>query len=120
MSLETKLYQMLSTHPGLSILTDVFPVIAPENTKAPYCVYEQVSGGREYTHQGYAGLKRPRVQISCYGSTYEQAKEVAAQVTAAMENWVYPCFQAGESDGFEEDVGLYHVPVDFYINYEGE
>lgn len=119
MSFENELYQHLTTFPNLEGVK-VYAVNAPNGIKPKYIVYEQVSGGRQYTHDGYAGLKRPRVQISCYAKTYEDAKDLATKVTVAMENWVYTVFQSGESDAFEENTGLYNVPVDFLIWYEGE
>ena len=120
-------YQRLLTYPGLTALIGdrVYAVTADDEATAPYCVYEQVSGGKRYTHGGYAGLQRPRMQVTCYASTYEVAKDISVQVTAAMESWpaasvlVGSAFQQNEIDLYDNDTGLYIVPVDFFITYYG-
>lgn len=100
----------------------VYGATAPQSVVKPYIVYHKLSPGREYSHDGFSKLSRSRVQISCYGETYGSAKQVAAQVIAAMESWqaggVRFAPLAGEQDLFEQDTGLYHVPVDFFVHFE--
>lgn len=119
--IESALYTRLSTYAPLTALvgTRIYPLVAPQGTTLPYCVYRKVSPGRQYTLDGYA-IERPRMQVSCYGATYGQAKGVAVQVTAAVESWAAVGFgwQVGEVDLHEKDTGLYHVPVDFFIWYK--
>lgn len=125
MGLIADLHTRLTTYPGLTELVGnkVWPVQARQGAVMPYCVFFQVSGGRKYSHSGYSNLQRPRIQVSCYARTYDGAKEVAAQVTAALESWssvnakVCGVFQQNEVDLSEED--WYHVPVDFFIWYKG-
>ena len=128
MGLTTDFYTRLTTYAGLTALisTRVYGGDnAPDKATKPYCVYSQVSAGRKYTHGGYAGIQRPRMQVNCYAETYEVAKEVAAQVTAALESWsvanvqVGAAFQDNEVDLYEKDTGLYVVPVDFFVWYHG-
>lgn len=125
MSIETALYTQLSSHAGLSALVDnrIYPVLAPQNVALPFVAYFKVSNQREYTHQGYAGLSKVRMQISCYGDDYSDVKAVAIQVTAAMEVWpaavtaVQAVFQDNETDIFEDGVMLYHIALDFFVWY---
>jgi hypothetical protein len=128
MGLITDFYTRLKTYAGLTALigTRVYGGDnAPDGVSRPYCVYSQVSAGRKYTHSGYAGIQRPRMQVNCYADTYEEAKEVAAQVTAAMESWpaanvqVGAAFQDNEVDLYDNETGLYVVPVDFILWYHG-
>lgn len=123
--IEEDLYSHLSTFTGLTALVGdrVYPVTAPQTVQAPFCVFFKVSDARIYSHQGFSGLERVRVQISCYAETYLEAKQVAEQVTAAMEAWlaanvkVQASFQENELDMYDSETGLYHVPVDFFIWY---
>lgn len=123
MSIETDLYTQLSTHAGLTALvsTKIYPVLAPQKVDLPYCVYLKVSNVRQYSHQGFSNLERVRLQISCFAKTYSTAKDVAAQVIAAMEAWSASSVQAvipdGEEDLYEEDTETYHIPLDFIVWY---
>jgi len=118
-------YTRLSTYPGLVALIGdrIYPVEAPQGEKRQYCVYEQVSGGRRYSHSGYSNLQRPRMQVSCYAETYEAAKDIAAQVTAALESWFTLKTggnrQQNEIDMIDPATGLKVVVVDFFIWYKG-
>jgi hypothetical protein len=127
MGLITDFYVRLTTYAGLTTLVGdrVWAVDTEQGEVAPYCVYSQISGGRRYSHSGYSGLQRPRMQVNCYAKTYEEAKDVAAQVTAALESWpgvnaaVGSAFQQNEIDLFDAETVLYFVPVDFLIWYKG-
>jgi len=116
-------YTRLTTYPGLTALISdrIWPVEAEQGVKEPYCVYEQVSGGRRYSHDGYSNLQRPRMQISCYADTYEMAKGIAAKVTEALETWssvnLNGVFQQNELDLIDPETGFYVVSVDFFIWY---
>jgi gamma-glutamylcysteine synthetase len=127
MGLIEDFYGRLSTYPGLVALVNdrIWPVEAEQGVKEPYCVYEQVSGGRRYSHSGYSNLQRSRMQVNCYADTFEAAKEIAAQVTAALESWseanvkAVGSFQQNEIDMIDIDTGFYVVMVDFFVWYKG-
>lgn len=120
--IESALYTRLTTYAPLTALisTRTYPVVAPQGTTLPYCVYRKVSPGRRYTMDGYAGIQRPRMQVSCYGATYGQAKGVAAQLIAAVESWagVESAWVENEVDFYDKDTNTYHVPVDFFAWYK--
>lgn len=119
--IEETLYSYLSGHAGLSALVGnrIYPVVAPQGVTKPYCVCKKVSNARQYAMGGIVAAQRHRFQVSCFGTTYSSAKNVAAQVTAALEAWkaaeVLAAFAINEIDMYEQDTGLYHIPVDFYI-----
>lgn len=125
MSIEEDLYAYMSTYAGLTELvgTRIYPLVAPQNVQKPYCTYQKISTGRQYSHSGYSGLQRPRMQVSCYAETYSQAKAVAAQVVAAVEAWsaanarVQAALQENEQDFYDEETKLYYVPVDIFCYY---
>ena len=119
MSIEIELFNRLKAQVPL-VSNRVYAGIAPQGVTKPYLVYTKVSPGRQYTHGGYADLQRPRMQVSCYGTTYGSAKAVAGEVITAMEGWpgsndVQAAFIEGEQDMFEQDTGLYHCPVDVIL-----
>lgn len=95
---------------------------ALQGMATPYLVVAKISSDRDYTHDGYSGLSRPRYQVSVFAPAYVEAKQTAEEVIAAMESWKADGIRfapvAGEQDFFVEAAGLYHVPVDFFIHYE--
>ena len=125
--IEEDLYSHLSTYAGLTALVGdrVYPVAAPQGIKPPFCVFLKVSNQRQYSHQGFSNLEQARLQVSCYADDPLEAKQVAAQVTAAMEAWpgvnvkAQAVFQDDETDLHDEyqSTGLYHVSVDFLVWY---
>lgn len=129
MSLQSDLYSHLSTYAGLTALVDerIYPLVAPQGAAYPHCVYSIVSNVRSYSHGGYSGLDRVRVQISCYaqdsstGAGYDMAKAVAAQVIAALENWNNVRVQAArpenEVDLYDAQAEAHYVPVDVFVWY---
>ena len=125
MGLIEDFYPRLSTYPGLVVLIGdrIWPVEAEQGEKRPHCVYEQVSGGRRYSHNGYSNLQRPRMQVNCYAGTYEIAKDIAAQVTEALESWFSVKTggnrQQNEIDMIDPATTFYVVVVDFFIWYKG-
>jgi len=125
MGLIEDFYTRLSTYPDLVALIDdrIWPIEAEQGVKEPHCVYEQVSGGRRYSHNGYSNLQCPRLQVSCYADTYEMVKDIAAQVTTALESWFSLKTggnrQQNEIDMIDPVTGLKVVVVDFFIWYKG-
>lgn len=68
--------------------TGIFPVQAPDEPGAPWVVYTQVSGQPlQESLQGTGRLTTGRWRITCYGSTYKQAKQLAAALKLAMISW---------------------------------
>lgn len=124
MGVESDLYGYLSTYAGLTALisTRIYPLVAPQNVTKPYCTYQKISLERKYSHQGFSDLQRPRLQVSCYGETYGQARTVADQLIVALEAWpgaanIQAVFVENEIDLYDYDTGLHYTPVDFYCYY---
>ena len=95
---------------------------APQGTLTPYVTVNEVSDAREYSHQGYSDLRRTRWQINVYAQTYVQAKQTAAEVITAMENWrgdgIHFTPLQNKLDLYEDATSLYHIPLDFFIYYK--
>jgi hypothetical protein len=122
MSLETKLYTLLSGNAGVVALvaTRIYPLTAPQEAAMPYVVYTRVSSGRLYSLTGYSNLEYPRMQVDCYGTTYSEAKLLSeAVVTAIRAATTFGTEQDDPQEMFEEDE-TYRVSIDFSIwNQEG-
>ena len=122
MNIEESLSSRLKTEVAL-VDGRVFPVKAPQGTAAPYIAYLKVSNKRYYTHSGFNGVSKARIQVSCFGKTYASSKSVADQVKEALESWarigkVQTVFIENELDLFNEEVKTYHIPIDFLITYD--
>lgn len=124
--LEEALFSYLTGYAGLSALigTRLYPVQFPQGVTLPAMTYQQVSSPEVYSHDGYSGLRSPRFQFTCRGSTYLEAKQVAAQLKAALRG--YAGLMAGsvnvrgarienEIDQIEPELGIYDVIVDAVI-----
>lgn len=99
-----------------------YPIKLPERAIFPAITYFQVSGIDNNTHDGYDGTFGARWQISCWGNTYGSAKVLANAVKLALRTFdgsltqiVSKSTMENETDFYEPDVKLYHVPVDFYF-----
>ena len=128
MVIEEALYAYLSSHAGLTALvsTRIYPLVMPQNATLPAVTFSKISGPRAHAMQQDAGLAYPRFQVSCWGGTYKQAKEVAGQVRAALQDYtgtmggaggvvVSGVFLEDENDLYEPGTQAYHIAIDFII-----
>ncbi len=111
--------EMRSYLAGESLTADKFYLmVATQSPMFPYGVIKKVSPGREYTHSG-ASHSVSRLQCSCFGESYFEAKTLAVEVIEKMEAWpdtesdVEAVFLVGEIDLLNE--GVHHIAVDFLI-----
>jgi len=131
-SVEKAVYDCLSADADLIALIGdkIYPVVAAQEVTTPYATYFKVSPGRQYTHGGASNLSTPRIQVDCYGGTYEEAKDLSDLVIAALEKLpqdnpkVQAVFCNDGSDAYEDvsdtyydNVDEYHVPIDVLIHY---
>ncbi len=128
MSIEEALYTRLSNHGGLSALvgTRIYPSVMPQGVTLPALTYRKTGGARVHAMGSDPGVARPRFELSCWSTSYNEAKDVGAQVRAALQRWrgtvsgvtVQDAFIKGEADSFEPDTGLHRVDLDFEINHQ--
>jgi hypothetical protein len=132
----------LTTDPGMIALlgtpaarpdstNGVFPVQAPDGPTMPYLVMNEVSGNSlSVTYAGTGVLTHERWRLSCYGTTYKNAKTFQKYVKQLLVSWlgVQPvgnatirgAFIAMETDE-QENLGkgtLFSSIVDFDFNYD--
>ncbi len=94
----------------------------PEGTALPYVILTKVSAPRASTHEGPDGTVVARFQVSAFGETYQQAKQLAALIyplqtysTATIRKIVL----SNENDLYESDTKIHHVALDFMVyHYE--
>ena len=119
MNIRQKVFQKLNN--ATKAKDRVWGMKAPQDTKRPYIVFYVVSDTKHKAHDGYTGLARPRVQISCYAETFQQAGELAEEVTDVLSDWgEATALHENEIDQYDEDTGIYHIPVDFFIQHKEE
>lgn len=75
------MYRLLSTGPNIVPLVGdaIFPIRRPESAEAPLIEFMQVSGFGEQAHTG-DGVDWPRFQLSCWGNTPDEAREIGEAV----------------------------------------
>ena len=69
----------------------------------PAVCMQVISGPREYQMSGPTGLKAARVQVECWGSTYEDAKRLARLVNTSLGGAIFGVVQGAFLDS-ERDI----------------
>lgn len=107
---------------GLSSLPNnsIYPLSAPDIQKPPYLVFLKVSSPRETDHDGFSGTVVSRFQTSIFATTYQAAKQYAAELygivytTSSTIAWIE---LVNERDLFESDTSYYHIALDFIVHH---
>jgi hypothetical protein len=87
------LFSLLSQAPDVAAqltapggLVKIFPLVAPQSTKRPYCCYQLIGGGPA---EGSSAICRlgdvARVQLSIFADTYQQIADVTAAVRSVLD-----------------------------------
>lgn len=130
MSFEEGLFAYLSTYPGLVPLvgTRVYPVLLPQNATLPAVTYTRLATPRLHEFEA-SFLPHPTFQFDCWAmdtaviSGYEEAKDVATQVVAALDIYrgamgaytVEASIVDSERDAYDPETKIWHVIVDVEI-----
>lgn len=100
----------------------IYPLILPQKPTMPAITYQQISATPYSTINQASGLALYRVQLSCYGNTYNEAKAVSKQVLSALQRFTGEGLQdvaiENEFDDYEQDTKLYKVVIDVEPHYE--
>lgn len=127
-NLAAGLFSALTADAGIAALigTRVYPVMLPENPTLPALIYKFV-GGRSTPTLTTSGMQRSRLEIDCYGATYDDASALRSAVIAALNG-----LQGQLADGtylqnadllnpgldfFEDEPRQYRCMVEFYLFY---
>ena len=65
----------------------IYPLILPEMPTYPAIAYQQVSAVHLHAMGSDAGLVRVRMQVTCWGSTYAEARAVADAITSKLSRY---------------------------------
>ena len=106
----------------------IYYVNAPQDVETPYIVFFKVSATRGRSLTGTSHLVTSHFQFSIFSETYYEAKQIAEQIQLALQDknneiiggdsGVRVSIQYdGEQDLYEPETGLYHIPVEYLIDY---
>jgi hypothetical protein len=96
-------------------------------TDLPAIVYREVHGDGEFSMDGPDQLQHSRMQFSCYGKLYRDAKRVARTLRAELEAFtgqlndgtvIEHMQRESETDLFEDAPLVYCTAIDFKITYQ--
>jgi len=110
----------------------IYPAVIPQNAASARCItYDQISTPRLRALDGLDGLSQPRFQINSWGTTYAEAKSLAAAVKGALADYSGTALGVVirdvsiEDEGDVEDLSpdvrsrrRYGVRQDFLVWYE--
>ncbi len=92
----------------------------PEGTPLPYIRITKISAPRASTHNGPDGTVMARFQVSVFGATYQQVKQLAAKIYPLQTystTTIRKIQLDNENDLFENDTNIHHVPLDFMVSH---
>ena len=127
MSVESELYDRLTTHAGLSALVSdrVYPGHLPQSPTLPALSFGRVSAGRPSAMGTDIGLVEARFQIDVWDKKYLSLVAVKEQVRAALQRWsttsgtiVRDTFFENEVDLYEDELEIHHAAIDVRLWYE--
>jgi hypothetical protein len=124
---EEALASRLTGFTGLTNLVSnrIYPVVLPENPTYPAVTYQRISAVRASAMSTDTGLVQTRVQVSIWSTLYSEAKSVKEQVRAALQRWrgtvlglvIEDTFIENETDLYQPEIPVYHLPVDATVHY---
>lgn len=124
MSVEAKLYSVLSGVNGCTF----YPVQLPDSVAtalpAVFGIYTKVGGTSIQNLEGDIDISRPRMQISIYATVYGTLKTIEAAVNAAMKaasvaGTLLNVSSSVPVDGFEQETRRFYTHMDFYCWDDG-
>ena len=126
MSFEEGLFYYLDNYAGLSAEVDdrIYPAKLPPSPVLPAVTYNRISTPRLSKFQDQF-LPHARFQFDCWAMEFSRAKNVAAQVKAALDVYsglmgtytVEVSLIDDEIDTYEPETGYWHSIIDAIIWY---
>ena len=105
----------------LAAAAPVFPETVAQNQAPPFIVYSRVYSGTQNILDGNGNppINQTRLQLDCWAATYAGAQALAASVTTALLGFTTQNVKQGEQDGYEPDVKLFRVILDYSFWHYG-
>jgi hypothetical protein len=88
-TVETAIVALLKANEALaSLVADrIYPNFVPQSAAMPAITYQMISGTTDYDADSYDALNHPRMQIVCWGSTYNSASIVKRALKAIINGY---------------------------------
>ena len=118
------LFGILSADTALADIVgdNIFPLVAPSGTPAPWVVYQRISVQSAQSHDGATGFREYRFQISAYSQDEHTAESIREVIMALLDGQEFSVsgqrivvFHENDSDDFDEETRIYSVKMDFMV-----
>jgi hypothetical protein len=123
----TAIYSRLSNYAGLvALVADrVYPQKVPQDCPLPAVRITETMQAATHTLQADSALKRALYQVSVFAQTYAEAKAVAAQVQAALQDYsgtvatvaINRIIFDGSAALYDDSTQTDHIALDFEVWY---
>jgi hypothetical protein len=91
----------------------IYPVLAPASAALPFVTWRRSGIDREQTLGGPMGMPRVSVEYSIYGTTYEEARQVADAMRRVLDGY------GGTSDNTEVKQASLEDESDDFVQLAG-
>lgn len=129
MSIGAAIYSRLTGHGGTDALVDgrVYPTKLPQDVEMPAIRYQMIDDVPEHAMGSDVGVAHGRVQIDCFGSDYDEARNVATNVHDALSRFngtaggvtIQATFAENKGiDFYEHEVEQNRIAQDYMVHYE--
>jgi len=100
----------------------IYPVRAPNGALFPNVVFFQVTSSNNEPHTGPSPMDDTWMQFSCYGSTYEEARNLRRAVRAAMEGKTLAGGEVPvdftERDQYVNEIDAFHCILECHVLHD--
>lgn len=110
MSIQTILFSILK---GI-VNNQVYPMVAPQNIKPPYIVYQRIGIFDTQTTEGTQSLDLARFQITLYSASYSQSVILCEDIKAEM-NEKYLLLM--HTEDYENDTKFFCQILDYQLSF---
>jgi len=130
MQIEAALYYELTNSTDITdiVSTRIYPLALPQQVSLPAISYFRVTGPRYHGQGTDPGVARPLIQISCWGESYSDVREIAEEIRKLFQDFagtmggaggveVLSVSYEGDADFYEDETKTYHIALDFIFNH---
>ena len=90
------------------------------DAEPPYLVVNKISDIEERHQQGGNGLREATIRTNIFASTYTTAKGIESDIKkAGLKGDIKNLYPEATQDLYDSDTKLFHIAVDFKIQYTG-
>jgi hypothetical protein len=121
--IESTLYSIITADPGITALigTRAYPVILPTDPTLPAITYKLIGGSSRPT-MDTSGMQQLRLEVDCWGATYNDAVTLRAAVFNALSEYFDPVANVYiqaimPRDLFDSALLKFRAMYEFYVFY---